>query len=366
VKEGKSNVEMLMRMRAVVAVTLLALAGAGAMILDRAQEASEDSDVIASHEDLQREIPGDPITPAERDEVLARLIGAIEQYYVMQDTARMITAHLRARDGAGAFDEIRDAAALAEILTREMQAVNGDRHLSVRPAAPPAAAGAGSGAGADVPDGPAAIGFTRVERLEGNVGYIELGGGLGRSGPGSGGDYALLGEVMREVDGTDAVILDLRKAPGGSAMLANLLVSHFLPPDVHVLSVESGFSGTTQSRYTAVTVPGPRRTDVPIFVLISSRTFSAAEDIAFSLQSQGRATVVGERTGGGGRNNMFVSLGHGLRVSISVTRVLDPRTGREAWERRGIFPDVPTAPEEALDVALGLARGAVAGSHARP
>jgi C-terminal processing protease CtpA/Prc len=75
---------------------------------------------------------------------------------------------------------------------------------------------------------------------------------------------------------------------------------------------------------------------------------------------------VGERTGGGGRNNMFVSLGHGLRVSISVTRVLDPRTGREAWERRGIFPDVPTAPEEALDVALGLARGAVAGSHARP
>jgi retinol-binding protein 3 len=299
----------------------------------------------------------DPITPAQRRDVLDRLVDLVERNYVMADTARMISAHLRARDIAGDYDEITTVAHFAEALTTGLRAVNGDRHLYVSASGPGEPSGRSHAEPAPT-EGPAAIGFTRVERLDGDVGYIELGGVLGSRRPDPRRDDALMAEIMSAMEGAGAVILDLRRAPGGSAFLANQLVSHFLPPGVHLLTVDSRRSGTMVHRLTDRAVPGPRLLDVPLYVLISMRSFSAAEDIAFALQSQERATLVGERTGGGGRNNLLASLGHGLTVSISNTRVLDPRTGEEAWERRGVSPDIAVPADEALGVALRLARAA--------
>ena len=85
-------------------------------------------------------------------------------------------------------------------------------------------------------------------------------------------------------------------------------------------------------------------------MLVDQGSFSAAEDVAFVLQSLGRAPIVGERTRGGGRNNMLVPVGHGLVASVTFTRVSDPRTGRE-WEGVGVQPEIETAPADALAAA---------------
>jgi hypothetical protein len=308
------------------------------------------------------EQPVGPLTAAARREALERLYRLVERVYVMPDTAQMITAHLRERAAAGAYDDLTERADLAAVLTADLQAVNGDRHLYVRADSGGGAPGGGPGAPVTRPgpsaapsEGPAAIGFTRVDLLEGNVAYIELGGPLGRMPPNPAADAELVAEVVRAVEGADAVILDLRRSPGGFAQLANLLVSHFLPPDVHLFTVEDRFTGQVERRHTLSAVPGPRLLDTPLYVLTSDRTFSAGEDIAFALASQGRATLVGQSTAGGGRNNMRLPLGQGLTASISFTRVLDPLSGGEAWERRGIVPDVEVPAGEALDVALRLA-----------
>ena len=81
--------------------------------------------------------------------------------------------------------------------------------------------------------------------------------------------------------------------------------------------------------------------------------------------SGGVATVVGERTAGAGHNNAFIDIGHGFVASISYTRVMDPRTGRE-WERVGIQPDVVVAPDSALEVAQVLALRAVTARTSDP
>jgi retinol-binding protein 3 len=289
-----------------------------------------------------------------RSEVLASLIESVEGMYVSPDTAAMITAHLRARAAAGAYDALTDRGALAEVLTRDLRAVNRDGHLYVRDATSgPVAGGAGVPAAPPVSDeGPAALGFTRVERLPGNVGYIEIAAPLvGRPGRDAE-DRALVGEVVRQMEGADAVIIDLRGSPGGSALLANHLVSHFLPAGTHLFTVESRLSGNRSERRAAAEVPGPRLLSVPVYVLTSQRTFSAGEDIAFSFASQGRATLVGESTGGGGRNNTLVRLAHGMMASISATRVIDPRTGGEAWERVGVPPTLEVPEADALQAAL--------------
>jgi hypothetical protein len=294
------------------------------------------------------------LTPRLRAEVLEELIESVERIFVSPDTAALIGAHLRTRAAGGAYDALTERGALAEALTHDLQAISGDRHLSVRDASSgPVAGGAGTPAqGPASDDDPAALGFTRVERLPGNVGYIEIAAPLlGRPGRDAE-DRALVGEVVRQMEGADVVIIDLRESPGGSGLLSNHLVSHFLRPRAHLFTVESRLMGTSSERRVAAEVPGPRLLSVPLYVLTSGRTFSAGEDIAFSLASQGRATVVGESTGGGGRNNTNVPIGHGMWASISFVRVIDPRTGGEAWERVGVPPDVDVPAPDALQAAL--------------
>jgi C-terminal processing protease CtpA/Prc len=109
-------------------------------------------------------------------------------------------------------------------------------------------------------------------------------------------------------------------------------------------------SSRTIVRETLAQVSGPRRLDVPLYVLVDARSASAAEDVPFVLQNLRRATIVGERTAGVGRNNRMIAVGAGLLASISISRVSDPKTGRE-WEGVGVRPDVEVTSDQALEVA---------------
>ncbi len=69
---------------------------------------------------------------------------------------------------------------------------------------------------------------------------------------------------------------------------------------VHLNSLYFRPADRTDHFYTQRTVRGPRfGADKPVYVLRSQRTFSAAEEFTYNLQSLKRATIVGETTGGG-------------------------------------------------------------------
>jgi retinol-binding protein 3 len=285
----------------------------------------------------------DSIDARVRAEAVESVAAIMERHYPWPDTAGMIAAHLRARLQARDYDSIATLDGLAHALSRDVRAINGDLHLGVRTGSPP-----------PLPAGLPAVGFDRVERLAGNVGYLRM-----RIIAGSPAAFDAVADALRSLDGTDAVVLDLRGVPGGSAAMANFLISHFTPPGVASLGVDYPAQGTTRIRHTLATVPGPRRTAVPLYVLVDRRSASAAEDIPFVLQNLGRATIVGERTAGAGRNVARYRAAHGLSVGVSINRVYDPATGRE-WERVGIEPDIATSSEAALDAALDHALRRVA------
>jgi hypothetical protein len=281
-----------------------------------------------------------------RAEAVESVAALVERHYPWPDTAGMIAAHVRGRLQARDYDSIATLDALALTLTLDMRAINGDLHLGVRAGPPPSPPSGGPDVGVDL-----------VELLDGNVGYLRM-----RTIAGSPEAFEAVAAALRSLDGTDAVILDLRGVPGGSAEMANFLISHFVPPGVPSLAVDWLATGRTQIRHTLATVPAPRRTAVPLYVLVDRRSASAAEDIPFVLQNLNRATIVGERTAGAGRNVRLYRAAHGLSVGISISRVYDPATGRQ-WERGGIEPDVAAPSAEALDVALRHAlRNAVIGT----
>jgi C-terminal processing protease CtpA/Prc len=186
--------------------------------------------------------------------------------------------------------------------------------------------------------------------LEGGVGYLRLSGLSG-----SPQAPARLGEMLRELGDIRAMIIDLRGAPGGSGQMANAVISHFTAPNLPSLRVVNRADGTDVVRNTLASVAGPRRADIPVYVLVDRGSASAAEDVPFVLQNLGRATIVGEKTAGAGRNNVIVPVGSEMTASISITRVSDPRTGRE-WEGVGVKPDIETTSDQALDAALRAAR----------
>ena len=326
-----------------------------------------------------------PFDVAARRAVLDTVETLLARHYVDGDTGKLIASHLAERVRAKAYDAINDPYRFAEALTADLRAVNGDKHLVVqydptRKAMRPGPEGIrmmgpppGRGAGTPGPGGPGGPGgrgpspdmiagarrnhyeLGKVDVLPGNVGYFEL---RGFSGAPEAEDAIV--DALKYLQYTDAMIFDLRRNGGGSAELVNFLISHFTGRDTLAsLTVSNRSGGEKFTRYTLAEVPGPRRTDVPVFVLTSGYTASAGEDFAFVLKNLGRAQVIGQATAGAGHNNALLDAGRGFAVSISFTRVADPKTGAE-WERIGVQPNVVVDQADALLTAQSLALKSIA------
>jgi hypothetical protein len=333
--------------------------------------------------------PAGPITldAATRRDVVDTIGAALRRHYVDADTGRLIADRLQARLAAGAFDKVTDPYRFAELLTTELRAVNGDKHLAVSYDAtsqpgmtvgPEGIRMFGPPPGGNGPNGPAAgprpgrraptpemVAFARrrhfelgkIDILPGNVGYMDIRGFV--NGPEV--EEAVV-SALKYLQFTDAMIFDLRRNGGGSAETVNFIISHFFGPDtLPSLTVNNRSGGEKFTRYTLASVPGPRRPTVPLYVLTSGYTASAGEDFAFVLKNLGRATVIGSPSAGAGHNNANINSGHGFATSISFTRVMDPRTGAE-WERVGVQPNVAVDPAVALETAHSMALKTIADS----
>ena len=315
---------------------------------------------------------------ATRRAVVDTLAARLIRHYVDADTGMLIAAKMRSRLTAGAYDDITSPGRFAEALTVDLRSINDDRHLNVtyNPESPGSTPGPQGIQMAAVlpqpalPSGPPPTGagadaarrtnysLGRVDILPGNVGYLDIRGFSGAQMV-----IPAIKSALEYLQGTDAIIFDLRRNGGGSPFSVNIIISHFTTADtIPSLTVKNRSGNQTFTRYTFATVPGPRRPTVPLYVLTSGATASAGEDFTFVLKNMKRATIVGETTAGAGHNNANLNLGNGFNASVSFTRVVDPKTGAE-WERVGVTPDVKVDQAKALDVAHALALKTIAASE---
>jgi C-terminal processing protease CtpA/Prc len=101
--------------------------------------------------------------------------------------------------------------------------------------------------------------------------------------------------------------------------------------------------------------------DAKVYVLTSGFTGSAAEHFALALKRTGRATLVGEATGGAGHYGGVRRIDDKFAVFIPVGRTFDQDTGK-GWEGDGVAPHVAVPAERALVEAL--TRSGVAAAEA--
>jgi hypothetical protein len=94
----------------------------------------------------------------------------------------------------------------------------------------------------------------------------------------------------------------------------------------------------------------------PLGVLVSSRTYSSGEALAYHLQQQFGAVVVGETTRGAADHITPVRVVRQVVAYLPEAYVVDASTGTN-WEGRGVVPDVACQAGEAEEVAARRLRG---------
>lgn len=282
----------------------------------------------------------------------------LDDHYFDVEVAAAITRVLQVGLADGRYQ--LDETSLADVVTADLQSINGDKHLRLIHHAEPlperepgndTAEWAAMARWADQTSG----GIAKVERLEGNVGYLDIQPVLF--------PVAMCGEAMTAAMGlvapTDALIIDVRRCLGGDPAMVAWLCSYLYGREPAQLCSLQERHTTTQS-WTLPHVPGRRfGVDKPVWVLTSAVTFSGGEQLSYDLQQLKRATIVGEVTKGGAHAREGFRVSAHLEATISVARGVNPISGSN-WEGTGVVPDVAVPADEALDRAYEFALESVA------
>ncbi|MGP8297068.1 S41 family peptidase [Streptomyces inhibens] len=285
-------------------------------------------------------------TPAE---IIDSALGRIVADYVFPQRAAEADRAIRGRLAAGAYDAL-SGAAFCEAVTAHLQEACPDKHLRLLWQDEPRSTDP-----EDDDAGRAAFlallraesqGISRVERLDGNVGYLDV-----RRIADAGEGGRAIGAAMELVAHTRALILDLRECLGGAPDGAAMWCSYFFPDgQVHLNDIYERATDSTRQYWTASHLPAPRYLDRPVYVLTSATTFSGGEDVAYTLQAYGRAEVVGETTRGGAHPTNRHPVTEHITVTVPTARTINAVTGTN-WEGVGVQPDRAVAADKALDVA---------------
>ncbi len=294
--------------------------------------------------------PDRTITAQERAEVIDGALAHLDRAYIFADVAAKMAEAVRARAARKEYDGITSARAFAETLTAHLQDVSKDKHLRVlyspegfperREPSPEERARMVEGARRTN------FGFERVERLAGNVGYLDLRGFSGMPEAGETGIAA-----MNFLANTDALVVDLRQNGGGSPAMIGLITSYLFDDVVHLNDFYVRERDETRQFWTSPHVQGRRYgKERPVYVLTSRRTFSAAEEFTYNLKNLKRATIVGETTGGGAHPGGPRRINAHFAVWTPNGRAINPIT-KTNWEGTGIEPDVKVDAPLALKTA---------------
>ncbi|MBD1385617.1 S41 family peptidase [Mucilaginibacter rigui] len=200
--------------------------------------------------------------------------------------------------------------------------------------------------------------------VAGNMGYIKLNKFLENSA-----DEVTAALTAIKKNNPNGIILDLRSNGGGILQEAVKIVNLFVQKDVQVVSQRGKIK---EKNFTYNTVSTPMEPNLPLVVLVNSRSASASEIVAGALQDLDRAIIIGQRSYGKGLVQQTFNLPYNSLVKVTVAKYYVPsgrcvqeidythrkddgsvikvadsaihefktKNGRSVYDGSGIYPDV--------------------------
>jgi hypothetical protein len=300
-----------------------------------------------------------PIEQKDVHKMVKDLADSIAVNYIIAEKAPMLKKNVLKELRKGNLDGFKEKNALANHLSKKLVTWSNDKHFLVMPAQP-------AGKRLMMPSSYDHIAksnyaFEKMENLKGNIAYIKFNRFIPPSYSGS-----LITSAMLFAANSDAVIIDLRDNIGGSPDTVAMLSGFFLnEPTLLTInsarstdakretwSVESDvkINSANPKNFIVPTTALERLKNLPLYILTSDDTFSAAEMFTSGLQGHKRAKTVGENTGGGGHGIRPFEMAQGFTAFIPFTRYYHPAT-KKSWEVVGVQPDIPCTASDAKRIA---------------
>jgi carboxyl-terminal processing protease len=214
--------------------------------------------------------------------------------------------------------------------------------------------------------------------VDGNMGYIKLDKFLENSS-----DEVTNALISLKKNNPNGIILDLRSNGGGILQEAVKIVNLFVPKGVEVVSQKGKVK---EKNATYITPSAPLEPTLPLVVLVNSRSASASEIVAGSLQDLDRAVIIGQRSYGKGLVQQTFNLPYNSLVKITIAKYYIPsgrcvqaldythrkddgsvvkvadslmhefktKDGRSVYDGGGVYPDIPVKQERFANVTQTL------------
>jgi tetratricopeptide (TPR) repeat protein len=287
-------------------------------------------------------------------EVLQKIASLLETNYVIPEMAKKYAEEFKEKYEHGSYESYTNPKEFAEQITAVLIDITKDKHINFRFVE-----------SSDIGEKPESSlrhpiryhrlaikenkGVSKLEWIEGNIGYLDIRRFYYIS------DIRdMVIAIMKILSNADAIIIDLRENGGGSG---DYLSSYFLKHPTQLNSWYSRKDDFLTEFWTFKDIGVERLTDVPLFLLTSKRTFSAAESFAYDMKVRERATIIGESTKGGAHSVDLFKIDDQFEIYIPTARAINPITGGN-WEGIGVIPDILVPSDSALDSAIVLARKA--------
>ncbi|HTH55365.1 MAG TPA: S41 family peptidase [Cyclobacteriaceae bacterium] len=299
-----------------------------------------------------------PTKPISIEVLVDSIENSLLHNYVFLEKARLMVDKIKSQYKNGAYKSLSDPFQIRHAIENDIKSVHQDGHLHLNydPIFAERLSMPGRGARSAHEDSVALrrmkydnFLFNKVEILNGNIGYVLFRGFSGfveEAKP-------TISAAFAFVKNTDAVIIDLRKNGGGSPWMVKQIASYFFKERAHLNDIYKRKQDETKEFWA-----DPKDADgvsllMPVYILTSKNTFSAAEDFTYAMQVNKRALIVGDTTGGGAHPVDSYPMGQGYVMDIPIARSINPITKTD-WEGTGVFPNVPVRADEALAKAQEL------------
>ena len=262
---------------------------------------------------------------------------AFSNHYYIPEIGDRISSQLMKNLDHGKYNQLSKAGKLADSLLADILRVHFDSHTSVEVDRHLLSVDSITGPSQD-------YGFETTEIIEDNVGYIKL----NEFSPGKGAQDRAQG-IFDSVSVCNSLILDLRNNVGGYPEMIEFVSGYFFSNPVKINNLYDRNGNIVNEMWTQDRIPGDRFSDsVPVVILTSKQTASAAEGFVYIFKKTGRATIVGEPTKGAHHPAKELVINPLFVVSIPFMR------GDEIDlpEGKGIAPDILVPSEKALGRAV--------------
>jgi hypothetical protein len=306
---------------------------------------------VAMFDVPQDAAPATKLDATERRRVVEGAAAELRQHYATPEVGQKIADALLAHEKAGDYDAVTDGQTFADLLTKQIQEVGHDLHLDVAYVRGGIPGGSGGPSPASTARYRQALEqenctFEKIQILAHNIGYLKL-----NTFPDVAYCEPTATAAMAKLNGSDAIIFDLRDNRGGYGNMVSLIAAYLFDHPEYLYSPRDL---PTEQSWTRSPVPGNRLADKPAYVLISGTTASAAEHFTYNVKMLKRATLVGETTRGATHSGMFYRIDEHFGIGVQEVKPVNPYSKTD-WAVVGIDPDVKVPAPQALERAVQMA-----------